>query len=117
MDSRSPDLARSLSRRKQAMADQVRSRGPMRSSNDRITRWRSYAPNNETGYALGSRTACVCIPSGATLTISFLSMPSIGWTKVEQHPFSFANSPVEGLNNDAVFLVKAEQGESFPRRI
>ena len=43
------------------MADQVRSRGPMRSSNDRITRWRSYAPNNETGYALGSRTACVCL--------------------------------------------------------
>ena len=39
-------------------------------------------------------------------------MPSIGWTKVEQHPFSFANSPVEGFNNDAVFLVKEEQGES-----
>jgi hypothetical protein len=37
-------------------------------------------------------------------------MPSIGWTKVEQHPFSFANSPVEGQSNDAVFLIKAEQG-------
>jgi hypothetical protein len=44
---------------------------------------------------------------------SFLSMPSIGWTKVEQHPFSMCNSPVEGCNNDAVFLVKAEQGELF----
>lgn len=41
---------------------------------------------------------------------SFLSMPSVGWTKVEQHPFSMANSPVEGFNNDAVFLIKAEQG-------
>jgi hypothetical protein len=40
-------------------------------------------------------------------------MPSIGWTKVEQHPFSMCNSPVEGCNNDAVFLVKAEQGELF----
>lgn len=37
-------------------------------------------------------------------------MPSIGWTKVEQHPFSMCNSPVEGCANDAVFLVKAEQG-------
>jgi hypothetical protein len=43
----------------------------------------------------------------------FLSMPSIGWTKVEQHPFSMCNSPVEGCANDAVFLVKAEQGELF----
>jgi hypothetical protein len=42
--------------------------------------------------------------------VSFLSMPSIGWTKVEQHPFSMCNSPVEGHTNDAVFLVKAEQG-------
>lgn len=42
---------------------------------------------------------------------SFLSMPSIGWTKVEQHPFSMCNSPVEGHANDAVFLIKAEQGE------
>jgi len=48
------------------------------------------------------------------LLSSFISMPSIGWTKVEQHPFSFANSPVEGFNNDAVFLVKAEQGEFCP---
>lgn len=39
-------------------------------------------------------------------------MPSIGWTKVEQHPFSMCNSPVEGYANEAVFLVKAEQGES-----
>jgi len=43
---------------------------------------------------------------------SFISMPSIGWTKVEQHPFSMCNSPVEGHANEAVFLVKAEQGES-----
>jgi hypothetical protein len=42
--------------------------------------------------------------------VRFLSMPSIGWTKVEQHPFSMCNSPVEGCANDAVFLVKAEQG-------
>jgi hypothetical protein len=60
-------------------------------------------------------------PFGLTLGSSFrfLSMPSIGWTKVEQHPFSFANSPVEGFNNDAVFLVKAEQGQWYhsPRRM
>lgn len=38
-------------------------------------------------------------------------MPSIGWTKVEQHPFSYANCPVNGVPHEAVFLVKAEQGE------
>jgi hypothetical protein len=48
----------------------------------------------------------------ATDLFSFLSMPSVGWTKVEQHPFSFSNAPVEGQTNDAVFLIKAEQGVS-----
>lgn len=83
----------------------------------RGSRWRGHAPHDDAGDAqLEGGAARVSIlffrlSTHSVLTVSFLSMPSIGWTKVEQHPFSFANCPVDGSRHEAVFLIKAEQGE------
>jgi hypothetical protein len=49
--------------------------------------------------------------------ISYITCPSIGWMKVEQHPMSIASMPSGGPEgNQAVFLIKAEQG-AFPVRM